>query len=78
MGCIGRRMARRIICFCWSIVSSRKAGGMHLCSNCRCLMPSSAIILMASDYDGAWLISTGMPTKPLKAEQFLLIEVKAI
>ncbi|MFZ1737886.1 alpha-galactosidase [Sphingorhabdus sp.] len=31
-----------------------------------------------TDYDGAWLISTGLPTKPLKAEQFLLIEVKAI
>ena len=30
------------------------------------------------EYDGAWLIGTGMPTAPLKAERFELIEVTAL
>lgn len=30
------------------------------------------------EYDGAWLINTGLPTSPMEAERFELIEVKEI
>jgi alpha-galactosidase len=30
------------------------------------------------EHDGAWLISNGLPTQPMKAERFQLIEVKAL
>jgi alpha-galactosidase len=30
------------------------------------------------EHDGAWLAAHGLPTPPMKAEQFLLIEVKAL
>lgn len=30
------------------------------------------------EYDGAWLVANGLPTKPIKAERFELTEVKAI
>jgi alpha-galactosidase len=42
------------------------------------LDPSRRYRIDGNEYHGAWLIAEGLPTQPMKAERFQLIEVKSL